>query len=52
MQLDGLGRSTWELLDLIESMKRPGIALCSPDQRIETGSPAGELQLLVFSAIS
>ena len=52
MRLDRLGRSLAELLATVAMLKERGIALLSLEERIDTGSAAGELVFHVFGAIA
>src|SRR5271157_3600274 len=52
VRLDRLGRSLRELLDVVETLKRRGIALLSLEEKIDTTSAAGELVFHVFGAIA
>ncbi|WP_426960268.1 recombinase family protein [Muricoccus radiodurans] len=52
VRLDRLGRSLGELLAVVTSLKDRGIALLSLEERIDTGSAAGELVFHVFGAIA
>lgn len=52
VQLDRLGRSLRELLDVVETLKKRGVALLSLEERIDTSSAAGELVFHVFGAIT
>ena len=52
VRLDRLGRSLRELLDLVETLKGRGLALISLEEKIDTGSAAGELIFHVFAAIA
>ena len=45
-------RSLRELLDLVETLKGRGLALVSLEEKIDTGSAAGELIFHVFAAIA
>ena len=48
----GSGRSLSELLAAVAMLKQRGIALLSLEERIDTGSAAGELVFHVFGAIA
>ena len=52
VRLDRLGRSLRELLDVVETLKRRGVALLSLEEKIDTSSAAGELVFHVFGAIA
>jgi DNA invertase Pin-like site-specific DNA recombinase len=52
VRLDRLGRSLAELLATVALLKERGIELVSLEERIDTGSAAGELVFHVFSAIA
>lgn len=52
VRLDRLGRSLAELLATVAMLKERGIALVSLEERIDTGSAAGELVFHVFGAIA
>ena len=52
VRLDRLGRSLAELLAAVAMLKERGIALLSLEERIDTGSAAGELVFHVFGAIA
>ena len=52
VRLDRLGRSLAELLVTVAMLKERGIALVSLEERIHTGSAAGELVFHVFGAIA
>ena len=52
VRLDRLGRSLTELLETVAMLKERGIALVSLEERIDTGSAAGELVFHVFGAIA
>jgi len=52
VRLDRLGRSLRELLDVVETLKKRGIALLSLEEKIDTSSAAGELVFHVFGAIA
>jgi DNA invertase Pin-like site-specific DNA recombinase len=52
VRLDRLGRSLDELLATVTTLKERGIALLSLEERIDTGSAAGELVFHVFGAIA
>ena len=52
VRLDRLGRSLAELLSTVTMLKERGIALVSLEERIDTGSAAGELVFHVFGAIA
>ena len=52
VRLDRLGRSLKELLDTVQDLKSRGVDLLSLEERIDTGSAAGELVFHVFGAIA
>jgi DNA invertase Pin-like site-specific DNA recombinase len=52
VRLDRLGRSLAELLSCVTLLKERGIALLSLEDKIYTGSAAGELVFHVFGAIA
>ncbi len=52
VRLDRLGRSLAELLATVTMLKKRGIALLSLEERLDTGSAAGELVFHVFGAIA
>jgi len=52
VRLDRLGRSLRELLDVVETLKKRGVALLSLEEQIDTSSAAGELVFHVFGAIA
>ncbi|WP_425492752.1 recombinase family protein, partial [Methylorubrum zatmanii] len=52
VRLDRLGRSLAELLSSVTLLKERGIALLSLEEKIDTGSAAGELVFHVFGAIA
>lgn len=52
VRLDRLGRSLAELLATVAMLKGRGIELVSLEERIDTGSAAGELVFHVFGAIA
>jgi DNA invertase Pin-like site-specific DNA recombinase len=52
VRLDRLGRSLRELLDVVETLKKQGVALLSLEEKIDTSSAAGELVFHVFGAIA
>ncbi|TNC60030.1 recombinase family protein [Rubellimicrobium roseum] len=52
VRLDRLGRSLNELLAIVEEIKGRGVSLLSLEERIDTGSAAGELVFHVFGAIA
>ena len=52
VRLDRLGRSLAELLSTVTMLKERGIALVSLEERIDTGSAAGELVFHEFGAIA
>jgi len=52
VRLDRLGRSLRELLETVEGFRSRGLALRSLEERLDTGSAAGELVFHVFGAIA
>jgi DNA invertase Pin-like site-specific DNA recombinase len=52
VRLDRLGRSLRELLEVVETLKKRGIALLSLEEKIDTSPAAGELVFHVFGAIA
>ena len=52
VRLDRLGRSLAELLATVATLKGRGVALLSLEERIDTGSAAGEPAFHVFGAIA
>ena len=52
VRLDRLGRSLRELLDVVETLQKRGVALLSLEEKIDTSSAAGELVFHVFGAIA
>jgi len=52
VRLDRLGRSTKQLLNLLEDLDRFGVALICTDQQIDTKSPAGKLLFTVLGAVA
>src|SRR3546814_13784524 len=50
VRLDRLGRSLAELLITVETLRGQGIALLSPEEKIETSSAAREILFHVFGA--
>src|SRR6185312_7451026 len=52
VRLDRLGRSLGELLATVEMLRSRGIDLLSLEEKINTGSAAGELVFHVFGAIA
>jgi len=52
VRLDRLGRSTKQLLTLLEDLDRFGVALICTDQQIDTKSPAGKLLFTVLGAVA
>ena len=52
VRLDRLGRSLRELLEVVETLKKRGIAFLSLEEKIDTSSAAGELVFHVFGAIA
>lgn len=52
VRLDRLGRSLRELLETVERFKRAGLEFRSLEERLDTGTAAGELVFHVFGAIA
>ncbi len=52
VRLDRLGRSLRELLETVEGFRTRGLAFRSLEERLDTGSAAGELVFHVFGAIA
>lgn len=52
VRLDRLGRSLRELLETVDDLKARGLAFVSLEERLDTGSAAGELVFHVFGAIA
>ena len=52
VRLDRLGRSLRELLETVEGFKARGLQFRSLEERLDTGSAAGELVFHVFGAIA
>lgn len=50
--LDRLARSTKDLLEIVEQLKKKGIHLVSDKENIDTGSATGKLMLTVLGAIA
>ena len=46
-----LARSTKELLDIVETLEKKGVALVSNKESLDTGTPTGKLMLTVIAAI-
>lgn len=51
-KLDRLGRSTRELLTLVEALAKKGVHLRSLSENIDTASPAGRLVFSTFAAMA
>ena len=47
-----LGRSTKDLLNIIDTLTDKGVTLISPKEKIDTDTPAGKFMLTVFAALS
>lgn len=47
-----LGRSTKDLLNIIDSLTEKGVTLISHKEKIDTDTPAGKFMLTVFAALS
>jgi DNA invertase Pin-like site-specific DNA recombinase len=52
VRLDRLGRSTKQLLTMLEDLDRFGVTLICADQQIETKSPSGKLLFTVLGAVA
>src|SRR5262249_8571857 len=52
VRLDRLGRSLRELLDVVETLKKRGVALLSLEEKIDTSSAAGDVVFHVFGALA
>lgn len=50
--LSRLGRSTKDLIELVELFQRKGVKLVSLKEQIDTGTPAGKLLFTLMSAIA
>ena len=46
-----LARSTKDLLDIVETLEKKGVALVSNKESLDTGTPTGKLMLTVIAAI-
>ncbi len=51
-KLDRLGRSTRDLLNIVNRMEKKGIELKVLDQNIDTGTPTGKLMFTMIGAIA
>ena len=51
-KLDRLGRSTRDLLNIVNRMDKKGIELKVLDQNIDTGTPTGKLMFTMIGAIA
>ena len=49
---DRLARSLSDLLQLVDRLQRQGVRLVSLKESVDTGTPAGKLQLALFGAIA
>ena len=47
-----LGRSTKDLLNIIDTLTQKGVKLISHKEKIDTDTPAGKFMLTVFAALS
>ena len=47
-----LGRSTKDLLNIIDTLTDKGVTLISYKEKIDTNTPAGKFMLTVFAALS
>ena len=47
-----LGRSTKDLLNIIDTLSNKGVTLISHKENIDTGTPSGKFMLTVFAALS
>lgn len=47
-----LGRSTKDLLNIIDTLTDKGVTLISHKEKIDTDTPAGKFMLTVFAALS
>ena len=47
-----LGRSTKDLLNIIDTLTEKGVTLISHKEKIDTDTPAGKFMLTVFAALS
>ncbi len=52
VRLDRLGRSLRELLEIAETLKGLGIALCSLEENLDTSTATGELIFHVFASLA
>jgi DNA invertase Pin-like site-specific DNA recombinase len=52
LSFDRLARSLSDLLAIVERFRGQGVRLVSLHERIDTGTPAGKLQLSLFGAIA
>ena len=50
--LSRLGRSTKDLLNIIDTLTEKGVTLTSHKEKIDTDTPAGKFMLTVFAALS
>lgn len=50
--LDRLGRSKWELLQLIKSLKERGINFCSLNQNMDFSTAIGEIMLFLYAQLA
>ena len=51
-RLDRLGRSLRDLLEIVESFKRWGVAFVSVRDHVDTATPAGQLVFAIFGALA
>ena len=47
-----LGRSTKDLLNIIDTLTNKGVTLISNKENIDTDTPTGQFMLTVFAALS
>jgi len=50
--INRLGRSTKDLLNIIDTLTEKGVTLISHKEKIDTDTPAGKFMLTVFAALS
>ena len=46
-----LARSTWDLLDIVATLKSKGVKFISQKEAIDTSTPAGNLMLTIFAGL-
>ena len=51
-KLDRLGRSLRDLIDVVNSLQDRGVGLRSPQEAIDTTTPAGKLTFHIFAALA